>query len=169
MIDLLLIQRVVYCTMKFLITLLLCLHFCAVIRQDIPYRDESTYKLSLKMEFKFESAPNINKVDMVNKPNYNGASQMYLNASLKLLSLLDEDYKIRVVNNIGSVLVSKKLKSPDIFLVKLGFANHMKSQTSPNTFTIQFINKEKEITSQIILEIKENGDFMVNGKRFGKV
>jgi len=148
---------------------LLSLTIKIAIGQDIPYRDESTYKLSLKMEFKVEKPPNSNKIEFADKTKYSPEPQLYLNASLELITLVEDDYKIKVITNIGSGLLSKKIKSPDTFLIKLGYANHMKSQTSPNKFTIQFINKEKKTTSLIILEIKEDGDFMVNGKRFGKV
>jgi hypothetical protein len=45
----------------------------------------------------------------------------------------------------------------------------MKDKASGNVFTIQFLNKQKDVTSQIVLEIKATGDFIVNGKVFGKV
>jgi hypothetical protein len=140
-----------------------------VIGQDIPYRDPDTYKLSLKMEFKAEAAPSHDKVNMLNKKDYDGRPKLYLNASLELLTLVKGDYKIKVFNSENTVLVSRKLKSPTSFLLKLGFAHKMKNVKSPNTFTINFINKEKTIISKIYLEVKEGGDFMVNGKRFGKI
>jgi len=137
--------------------------------QDIPYRDEATYKLSLKMEFKVEPTPSKNYVDGVFEKTHTIEPQLYLNASLELLALIDEDHRLKVTSNDNGLVISRKLKSPDIFLFKLGFAGQMKKKTTPNVFTIQFFNKKKEVTSRIILEIKEDGDFIVNGKHFGKV
>jgi hypothetical protein len=121
------------------------------------------------MEFKTEPRPSNDRIEMENKKRYDYSPQMYLNASLELLNIQKDDYKIKIFNSAGTTLVSKKLKSPDTYLIKLGYANGMKDRTSPNTFTIHFINKEKKITSHIFIEINKDGDFMVNGERFGKV
>ncbi len=149
--------------------ILFCIPFDFGTIHDIPYRDPSTYKLSLKMEFKTEPTESNDKVDMVYRKKNNSGPQLYLNASIELLKLLEDDYKIKIFKNNNGLLISKKLKSPDTLLFKLGYAEKIKSGESPSKFTIQFINKAKKITSQIILEIKENGDFIVNGKQFGKV
>lgn len=155
--------------MRIFSTILFCIQLHLAVSQDIPYRDETTYKLSLKMEFKTEPARSSNEVDLVNVIDRNSGPQLYLNASLELLTLSEGDYRIKIFNGENGLLTSKKLKTPTTFLFKLGYANHMKIGKSPNLFTIQFINKEKKVISQIILEIKEDGDFMVNNKRFGKV
>lgn len=137
--------------------------------QDITYRDEATYKLSLKMEFKVEPAPSKDRLELAYKKPHNREPQLYLNASLELLTLIEGDYRLKVTNNDNGLVISRKLKSPDTFLFKLGFARQMKEKIIPNAFTIQFFNKSKEVTGQIILEVKADGDFIVNGKRFGKI
>ena len=137
--------------------------------QDIPYRDEASYKLSLKMAFKVIPAPDKNKVDVSKIKTHNNDPQLYLNASLELLTLIDGDYRIKVTDSNNTLSISRKLKSPDIFLFRMGFASQMKDNTAPNVFTIQFLNKNKEVTGLIILEVKEDGDFIVNGKVFGKI
>jgi len=136
---------------------------------EVPYRDESSYKLSLKMEFKTEKAPSNDKVDMVYTKKRSNGPLLYLNASLELLTLLENDYRIKVINSKKVVIKSARLKSPTTILFDLGFAEYMKSEKSSNTFTIQFIDKKRNVVSHIFLEIKKDGDFMVNGKRFGKV
>lgn len=137
--------------------------------QDIPYRDKDTYKLSLKMEFKLETPADVNQLELSKKKRYSNEPKLFLNTSLEILTLLEYDHRVRIIDNNDRVLISKRLKSPNTFLFKLGYAHYMKDKQSANMFVIDFLNKEKKVMSQIVIEIKEDGDFLVNNERFGKI
>lgn len=139
------------------------------VSQDIPYRNDSTYKLELKMEFKTPEAADVNQVKPGQIFTNNSGIELYVNIKLKLLKLIEGDYKLKVVTNKGKAVLITKLKKPDDYLIKLGSVKDVKERKSAHLYTAQFYNKEKKLLSRITIEIKENGDFMVNSKLFGKI
>lgn len=139
------------------------------ISQNIPYRNDSTYKLELKMEFKTPEPADVNQVKPGQVFRNNPGVELYVNVKLKLLLLIEGDYKLKVVNNNGQAVLTTKLKKPDDYLIKLGRVKDVKERKTANLYIAQFYNKEKKLRSRITIEIKENGDFMVNNKLFGKI
>ena len=137
--------------------------------QEVPYRDESTYKLELKMEFKVPDPEPNNVIDPVKNRIIPTDPELYVNLNLKLLKLLPEDTKLKVMDNKGITKLTKKLKDPDEYLIKIGRAMYVKEKKIGNIITVMFFNGKKENTSRITIEFKENGDFIVNDQLFGKI
>lgn len=156
--------------LKTILSFVLLAYFnLSLFAQQVPYRAEETYKLELDLKFKTSEPPDFNTVNpgVLNRNNNIGL-QLYVNVKLSILYVLPEDYKLKVINNKKVMVLSKKLKRPDEFVIKLGKAQDMKEGKAPNLYEVLFIGTNKTTQSRITIEIQENGDFLVNNQLFGK-
>ena len=138
--------------------------------QDVPYRESSSYNLELGMEYKKISQDNTQTF----KPGepqavMNTGYDFFLTLKLDLLELTDKDFKIKITNDLNDIVLSKKIKKPQLFEIDLGRSTEIKSGKSARNYQIDFIDEDKKKHSQIQIEFNERGDFFVNGELFGKI
>jgi len=138
--------------------------------QNIPFREENTYKLELGMEYKaIPSEGTSTIVPSQTSPFRNTGSDFYLQIKLNLLQLLNDDFRIKIIDNYGRLVSSKKLKKPDQFVIDLGRSVEIKNGKASNKYRIEFVDDNKNTTSIILIEFTEEGNFLVNNILFGKI
>ncbi|UII31334.1 hypothetical protein LVD17_23870 [Fulvivirga ulvae] len=138
--------------------------------QDIvPFRSDSTYNFELDYNFKTKPAPPHGEISYTEY--YDKSSDMlpYVSIKISLLGLSENDFRVKVVNNQGNQVYSRKMKLPMEFDVELGFAEDLKEKLVPHLYYVYFFDKERNLHSRITIEVTETGDFLLNDKIYGKL
>ncbi|ELR73890.1 hypothetical protein C900_00054 [Fulvivirga imtechensis AK7] len=93
----------------------------------------------------------------------------YVKVKFDLLTLGQNDYRIKVVNGHGGSVFSRKLKGPMAFDIDMGFAEDIKDRIVPHSYSVYFMDKAKNILSQITIEVKKDGELLLNEQVYGKL
>ena len=140
----------------------------------VPYKPGEEYKLDL--DFKFKQRP-VNDPSVFNyeetkqehdKKQYAAGPLPYLFINCKILKLGAEEVRIRVINERGDAVVSKKVEVESTIKIDLGYTSDMKDRVSPHEYTIYFLSAKRKELSRIHLFIQEDGTFLVNEEIRGK-
>jgi hypothetical protein len=138
---------------------------------EIPFKLKDEYEL--KMEFQFKPRPTeagSYKVEL----QYERISQSngplpYLILHLAVIKQLDDEVRIKVVTNDGKTLVAKKLDKAKTVTLDLGFTDDLKDHVKPYEYTYFFLNAEKEVVRKIVVHFEEDGTYLVNSEKRGKI
>ena len=144
--------------------------FCALIfSQDaVPFKDNESFDLKMSYQFKAKlRAPT--QVDLTNTaPSSTPRPYLYLN--LKVNSLNTGEARIKIEDNHGKTILSKKVSVGDDFELDMGFTDDMKDRTTAHEVTVYFLSTDKKnVISRILIDVAEDGSFFVNGEKRGKL
>ena len=151
----------------------LSLFFCLIFLQQglIPQKPADEYEVIV--DYKFQERPPADRY----KANYDvGADEQkksggplpYLKLQIKLLKLNSEEVKVKVVNNNGNLVFSRKTSLDTPIKLDIGFIDDVKDRIIPHEFTVMFYTDSKSPVSQIRLVVSEDGTFFVNDEKKGK-
>lgn len=135
----------------------------------IPFRDAKTYEFKLNYDFKAKPPASHNEISFVEQGNTSPEYLPYVKVNIKMLSLADQDYRVRVVDGHGQQRLNKKAREDMDVDINMGFAEDLKEDIVPNIYHVYFINKEKEILSKISVKVTSEGDLLLNGQQYGKL
>lgn len=158
-------------SIKFIVGLL-CFFMISVAAygQDIvPFRPDTTYNFKLDYDFKTKPPPpqgEISYTEYYDRPN---DILPYVSVKIALLNLAENDFRVKVINNQGDQIYSRKMRLPMEFDVNLGFAEDLKEKLVPHLYHVYFFDKDKNLQSRITIEVTETGDFLLNDKVYGKL
>lgn len=153
-----------------LISIVIINAIVGTVAQDIPYRNEDTYTLELGMEYKKVPVPSTTTFKPgQTTPITNKGSDFYLLIKLNITQLLETDFRIKITNNHGDVVLSKRLNKLEEFVIDIGRSTEIKNGKAPNEYKIEFIGTDKTTKSIITLEFTEIGIFNVNEVQFGQI
>lgn len=93
----------------------------------------------------------------------------YLKLHVKILIVQQNEVKFKVVRDDQSTTLSKKVVQGVEFKLELGFTDDIKDRVSGYKHVIRFYSPDKEVTSKIVIEFDEDGNYFVNGEKRGKV
>jgi hypothetical protein len=138
---------------------------------EIPFKLKDEYEL--KMEFQFKPRPTEAGSYKVEQ-QYERISQSngplpYLILHLSVIKQLDDEVRIKVVTNEGKTLVGKKLDKDKKVTLDLGFTDDLKDHVKPYEYTYFFLNAEKEVKRKIVVHFEEDGTYLVNSEKRGKI
>ena len=154
---------------KRLITIILLVINLTLQAQEVPFRAEMTYKLELGMEYKKNPITSTSVVKPGEANIRDTGFDFYLLLKLELLQLLEDDLKLKIINEQGDVVLSKKLKKLELFTIDIGSSPDIKSGKVSQKYRMEFINAAKELSSIILIEFTDEGKFFVNNKPFGQI
>lgn len=143
-------------------------------QKEVPYKPFNEFQI--EVEYKFKQRPlkdNAASVDFEETRKDHDRKQSsavlpYLVINLKLLKLSVEEVKIRCVDNMGDVRLTKKAELARQYKLDLGFTDDMKDKVTANEYTILFLSSDRKESSRIRLFVGEDGTFLVNGEKRGK-
>ena len=101
-------------------------------------------------------------------PN-SGMSAPYLYLHLKVLKLIPEEVRIKVVKNNSQVLLARKFDPNVVLKLDLGFTDDIKDRVTAYQYLITFLTKEKSELSKIEIFFEKDGTYLVNGEKRGKL
>lgn len=156
-----------------MLTLVLFISF--FIQDPIPYKPSEEFDLKLDFEFKDRgSGRDPNKIDMDLSPKEyqkrNGTGVLpYLYINLKVLTQQSNEMRIKVTENGGKNVFSKKFDPSTIIKLELGFTDDIKDRVGAYEYTVVFLNEDKDPVSRIVIYFEKDGTYLVNGQNRGKI
>lgn len=159
--------------MKYCFLILSIFTFEGIVAQDsLPYENKENYKFELDYNFKSRPIESVNDVQVGYSRKPAGSSSTllpYVKVFLTFNNLPKDRYKVKIVNNLGNRVYSKKLKPDQKVVLDMGYANDIKDGIGPHRYDIYFENKEKEKLSKIVIDIDSDGHLKVNDQLYGKI
>jgi hypothetical protein len=87
---------------------------------------------------------------------------------LKLLKYIPEEVKVRITDNLGKVVSTRKIKQEDIIFINMGFTDDMKDRVTAHEYSVHFLDDDKKELSRILITVLADGSFFVNNEKRGK-
>jgi hypothetical protein len=152
---------------------LLLSFFC--VQDQVPFKPKDQFEI--KLDFKFKQRPqnpiSSTLVDMDGDarkhPSTSDLLLPYLYLNVVVLKLDDLEQKVRVADNKGITMLNKKAESGMIAKLDLGFTDDIKDRVSSHEFVVSFLTKDKKHLSRIVIFFDEDGTYIVNGEKRGKL
>lgn len=141
-------------------------------QETLPYKPNDEFEMKLNYDFKYRgSVEGISTKKPVydsSEDNKRSGPLPYLVINFKLIKLLEDEVRVKVVTNQGKTILVKKVEQGDSFKLDLGYTDDMKDRVTAYHYSIIFLNKEKIGLRIINLEIQEDGTFLLNDEKRGK-
>jgi hypothetical protein len=156
--------------------MLLAVLFCLNLFQtSVPFKAESEFSIKFSLTLKKRAevpekdwvASDANAASRMESPD-NNSPLPYLQAALEVLTKNPDEVKIRIVRGANQQILKKKIKEGIKEMVFADFVDDIKD-LSGYTHTIYFLNEDGEPVSRIVIEFDEEGFYLVNGKKKGKL
>ena len=139
-----------------------------------PYKSEDEF--TVKFEFTFSKRGEAGKDDFVlsqaasstyDRPD--NSPLPYVRANLDLLKVVEKEVKLKVIRDNDNQSIKKKIIPAMSLTIFSGFVDDIKDQVSEFNHTVYFLDKEGNQLSKIVIEFDEDGFYLVNGKKKGKL
>jgi hypothetical protein len=142
-------------------------------QSEPPFKPSGDFELKIEYIFK-ERPPTDRQVVLLddesnNKASKSGAGQLpYLQIQLKVLSVTDQEKRIRILDTEGRIVYNRKGAAGSVIKLDWGFTEDIKYRLISHEYAVQFLDEEKKTVSRIYMFIEEDGTFLVNGETRGK-
>ena len=141
--------------------------------QDIPFKPKDEFEIKLDYQFKQRPPADRTSVhfDETQKERDRRTSTAmlpYLTVKVNLLKL-SEETRVRITNNIDRASINKKVADGTSLSIVFGFTDDAKDRVTAHEYVLTFLSPEKEEINRIIIHIEEDGTFLVNGEKRGKL
>jgi hypothetical protein len=144
-----------------------------IFQEDLPFKPKEEYDIKLNFEFRQRPSQSNTSVNFEERgkgaDSKNAGPLPYIHVLVNVLQRRPDEARIKVVNNLESTLLSKKLDKVTSFTLDLGFTDDLKDHVSAHEFTIYFLSAEKLAVRKIVISFDEDGNYFVNGEKRGKV
>lgn len=138
--------------------------------QEIPFKGKEEFEVKLDYQFKQRPLPDLNTVDLGRVHDPRGASTVlpYLILNIKIRELEGEKMRLRITNNREDRTAQRRVSAGQVIELDLGFTDDMKDRVTAHKHTLTFIDEHKTPVNRIVIEVQEDGTFLVNGENRGK-
>jgi hypothetical protein len=143
-------------------------------QQEAPLKPSDEFLIEVDFKFKQKTGSDHFTLDFTEtrdeqaKKRSQGGPLPYLVLSCTVLKLQEKEVRIRAINNLGHMLVSKKAEVGMEFKMDLGYTADMKDRVTAYEITIYFLSSSRDELSRIHLFVMEDGTFLVNDEVRGK-
>lgn len=140
-----------------------------------PFKAKEDFEIKFVLSFKHRSSTEHTSVRVEEtveerQRRLNTNPLPYLNLVVKVLNIKPEEVRLKVIkDDLHSVLNKKKIEEGMEFTIEVGFTDDVKDKVSGYKHVVQFLSEDKKVISIILIEFDEDGNYMVNGERRGKV
>jgi hypothetical protein len=150
--------------------MLLLLLFPLFVQDNVPFKPNEEFELKMDYQFKQRVASDQKVIDFSEQRAKSSGPLPYLVLGLRIIKINAGEDRIRVSGNKESPVITKKLKSDVVLKLDLGFTDDMKDRVTAHEYTVLLLSDaNKEPVSKIIIHIAEDGTFLVNGEKRGKL
>ena len=146
---------------------LLVLFLSVFLLQDIPYKEKDQFDLKLDMQFKNRPTDYRNAYPTQDKASTSPLPYIILN--LTVLKILEDESKVRVVDETSTTLQTVNLTRKANVVLDLGFAADIKDNISPQKYSVNFYSAEKQLKRTILIHFDKDGTYYVNGEKRGRI
>ncbi len=142
-------------------------------QDDVPYKAEDEFIVSFELSFRKRTDVNADfvTVQLQKTPldRTDNSPLPHLSARLEVLKQLPEEVKIKVVRD-NEIQVAKRKIEPGVKInLFAGFVDDIKDQVSGYKHTVYFLSKKGDVLRKIVIEFDEEGFYLVNEKKKGKL
>jgi hypothetical protein len=141
-----------------------------LVQDQVPFKPKEQFEIDLDFKFKqrppASSTSNVLNADQVAKPS---ALLPYLYLNVKVLHLQDTELRVRVENVHGNNILSRKAEVGMTTKLDLGFTDDIKDRVSSHEYVFYFLDKDRKPTSRILIHFDEDGTYLVNTEKRGKL
>jgi hypothetical protein len=147
---------------------LLLLFLSVFLLQDqVPFKPNNQFEINL--DFKFKQRPYTTQTPGFESHTTSSTPLPYLYLNVKVLKLEAEELRLRIENNKGSSLYSKKAEEGMVAKLDLGFTDDIKDRVNSHEYIVYFLSKERKAMSRIVIHFDEDGTYHVNKELRGKL
>ena len=146
------------------------------LQEDPPYKPTDEFNLKLDFEFKDRGAgrdPNkieLNQTVREHEKSRAGGLLPYLYINLQVLKQAPNEVRVKIVENSSkNVFNNKKFDTTTIMKLDMGFTDDIKDRVGAYEYRIYFLNDEKDPVSKIVIYFEQDGTYLVNGEKRGKL
>jgi hypothetical protein len=145
----------------------------ALFFQEVPLKPKEEFDLKLQYEFKqrdqdSRNSVRLNETTAEQARRTNTSLLPYVGIKLKLLNYVPEEVKVKVTDNLGNVVLNKKVKQDEVIFINMGFTDDMKDRVTAFEYTVRFLDDDKKELSRILISVLADGSFFVNNEKRGK-
>lgn len=144
-----------------MITILIYLIFCFPQQDQVPLLAAEEFSYEMEYFLKQKESKSSSVYDISDESRSSTGSLPFVRIKFSLLSFLDSDKKIRVYQG-SKMLNNYKIKGPMKLNLDMGFSEDLKEGLVPSIFHIYIINDNKTRRTQIKVEVKPNGELLIN-------
>lgn len=143
------------------------------IQDQVPFKPKEQFEINL--DFKFKPRPgnqmSSTVITMEKRADQNTSGLMlpYLYLNVKVLKLDELEQRVRIEDNHGATLMAKKAEAGMEAKLDLGFTDDIKDRVSSHEFIVSFLSKDRQHLSRIVIFFDEDGTYIVNGEKRGKL
>ncbi len=153
--------------MKILWVAIICI---SLLQAQPPLKSTDEFQLKLDLQFKKRPHTGNNTVEMERRTlPTSGMDAPYLYIDLLVIKPVLEEVRIKVLNNNGENLLTRKFDSKVKVKLDLGFTDDIKDRATAHQYIITFFRKDKTPSSMIEIFFEEDGTYLVNGEKRGKI
>lgn len=152
----------------------MCIALSLLLQNEAPFKPKEDFEIKFNLAFKQRNASDDKSVYMSETraerdKRTNITPLPYLNLDVKILKAGPEEVKLKVIKDNNQSVFSKKVEAGMEFELELGFTDDIKDKISGFKHVIQFLSSDKKVLSLIVIEFDEEGNYMVNGEKRGKI
>lgn len=149
-------------------TLLFALMFITTLQQEVKFKPSEEFDLKVDYNFRTRPVPANYSINFEKGRQYAGPLP-FVSITLKVLKAHPEEERLRMVDNYGEVVLNKRIREGMELTFDLGFTADMKDRVGPHEYAIYFQGaNRKDVVSQILIHVAEDGTFLVNEEVRGK-
>ena len=141
-----------------------------LIQNQVLTKPSREFEISTKYEFrrKPDTESKIVFTAPEQKEKESGTDMLpYLIINLTVKKWNNDVTQIRVVDSQNKQHLKKKPTDAGLYTWDMGYIDDIKDRVMPGKFIVQFMAEKKAI-EQIIIQVEEDGTFLVNGEKRGK-
>lgn len=141
-----------------------------LIQDETPLKANDEFELKIDLQFKQRPKTDLNTVELDKRTlPTSGMNAPYLYINLRILKPVAEEVRVKVVDNWNETLLSRKFDPSVLIKLNLGFTDDIKDRVAAHHYTVTFLNKEKAPLSKVEIFFEEDGTYIVNGQKRGKI
>jgi hypothetical protein len=155
--------------------LLLLLPVFAAVQQDVPYKPEQEFSIKLDLKFMMRSASSdrstVNFTESQAEYQKRTSSQLlpHLTLILTIHEVNQGESRMKIFKDGKVLMGNKKIETDKEFKLTVGFTDDAKDKISGYEHVIYFLTANKKEVNRIVITIEENGDYIVNGQKLGRL
>ncbi len=144
------------------------------IQDQIPFKAKEDFNVKLNYAFKQRpSSENTTfhfETSTKERDSENSSGVLpYLILNLKITKATASEVRIKVVTNLNTNLLTKKIQNDFELPIDIGFTDDVKDRVTAHEYIVYFLNDKKKEQSKIVIFVEEDGTFLVNGELRGKL
>lgn len=160
--------------MRTFLLLITSLLYISAAAQDVPYKPEEEFTIRLDLKFLTRPAANPSTVNLSeSREEYlkrtSNTQLPYLTLFITIKEANQEESRIKILRDGKTYTNVKKLELGKEFKLDIGYTDDAKDKVSGYSHIIYFLTKEKKEINKIVITIEENGDYLINGERRGRL